>query len=190
MKLLAFALSVAFLLPTFAHAEKRDVDAHHSSITFTAKHFLVSKIPGRFKAFDGNLNIEKDFTHSQVEFNVDVASIDTAVEKRDEHLRTPDFFDTANFPKATFRSTKILKDGDFYIMTGDLTIRGTTKEVAFKVKDLGVAMDPMYKAERSFFHATTEINRKDFGVSYGDNAIVSDLIELEINLETLPSPAL
>lgn len=185
MKILALAL--ACLLPAFAQAEKRDVDAHHSSITFHAKHFLVSQIPGRFKAFGGNLNIEKDFTQSQVEFTIEVASIDTGVAQRDEHLRTPDFFDAANFPQATFRSTKILKDGDFYLMTGDLTIRGTTKEVTFQVKDLGVAMDPMYKAERSFFRAKGEINRKDFGVSYGDNAIVSDLIELQVNLETLPA---
>jgi polyisoprenoid-binding protein YceI len=186
MKFLILALAFA-LLPAFAKAEKREVDAHHSSITFDAKHFLVSKIPGRFKAFGGNLNIEKGFTQSQVEFTVDVASIDTGVAQRDEHLRTPDFFDAANFPQAVFRSKKILKDGDFYVMTGDLTIRGTTKEVAFQVKDLGVAMDPMYKAERSFFRATGEINRKDFGVSYGDNAIVSDLISLEVNLETLPA---
>lgn len=184
MKFLAFALA---LLPVFAQAEKRDVDPHHSSVTFVAKHFLVSKIPGRFKSFGGNLNIEKDFTQSQVEFTVDVASIDTAVAQRDEHLRTPDFFDAANFPQAAFRSKSISKEGDHFLMKGDLTIRGTTKEVSFHVKSLGTAMDPMYKAERSFFRAKGEINRKDFGVSYGDNAIVSDLISLEVNLETLPA---
>lgn len=184
MKFLALALA---FFPVFAQAEPRSVDAHHSSVTFIAKHFLVSKIPGRFKTFGGNLNIEKDFTQSQVEFTVDVASIDTAVAQRDEHLRTPDFFDAANFPQAVFKSKSIKKEGEQYVMMGDLTIRGITKEVSFRVKDLGVAMDPMYKAERSFFRATSEINRKDFNVSYGDNAIVSDLIALEVNLETLPA---
>ena len=183
MRILSLA---ALLLPTLAFAAPQKIDPLHSSVTFEAKHFLVASIPGRFNEFSGSINLGEDFTQSQVEFTVQVASIDTSVDQRDAHLRTADFFDAANFPEATFRSTEITREKEGYRMKGNLTIRGTTLEETFWVTTLGKAMDPMLKAERSFFRAEGAINRKKYGVNYGDNALVSDMITLIVNLESLP----
>src|SRR5690606_8552102 len=107
-----------------------EVDPAHSSVTFEAIHLKVAKIPGRFNSFSGTIDLnEKDVTKSKVDFTVDIASIDTAVEKRDDHLRSADFFDAKKYPKATFKSTKITKDDDDLILEGNLTIRGKTKKV-------------------------------------------------------------
>lgn len=181
-------LLASLLLTLPAQAQKQAVDIHHSSVNFVAKHLMISLIPGRFNEFNGSLDLDtNDFTKSKVEFTVQVASISTAVTARDEHLRSPDFFDAASFPEATFRSTAIEKVDDHYSMTGDLTIRGITKPVSFRVKMVGTVEDPMLKTQKTVFRATGTINRKDFGVSYGDNAIVSDEITLALNLETMPA---
>lgn len=173
------------ILPSFAFAKKLEVDPNHSSINFEAIHLKVSKIPGRFTDFAGTINLDdKDITKSKVDFTVQVASINTAVPKRDDHLKSADFFDAEKFPKAVFKGTSIKKSGDNYELKGNLTIRNVTKPVVFIAKNLGTAEDPAMKAEKFIFQATSQINRKDFGVNYGPDAIVSDNIDLVINLET------
>ena len=184
------ALSSALVVPGLAQAEKLTVDPAHSSITFEAVHLKVSKIPGHFSEFSGTIDLnEKDITKSKVNFTVQVASINTNVPKRDEHLRSGDFFDAAKYPKATFKSTSIKKSGDDLVLEGNLTIRGVTKKATFDVKNLGKAQDPAMNAEKTIFQATGKINRKDFGVSYGPDEIVSDMIDLVVNLETVAAPA-
>jgi polyisoprenoid-binding protein YceI len=147
---------------------KWDFDHAHSSIDFTVRHMLVSKVRGRFTKWSGDISIdEQDPTRSRVSVAIDVASVDTHEAQRDAHLRSPDFFDAANHPQITFQSKRITKKGDdHYELVGDLTIRGTTREVAIDVERGGiVAKDPWGK-RRAGFTATTAIDRKEFGVSF------------------------
>jgi len=182
------SLIVVLISPAFAFAKKLEVDPNHSAIAFEATHLKISKIPGRFTEFSGTVDLdEKDITKSKVDFVVNIPSITTAVLKRDDHLRTADFFDAQKFPKATFQNSSIKKSGASYTLTGDLTIRDVTKKVSFQMKNLGKVEDPMMKTEKYIFSATGKINRKDFGVNYGPDAIVGDNVELWINVETMPA---
>lgn len=179
---------VGLALSTQAFAEKLVVDQAHSSINFKVNHLKFSEIPGRFLKFTGTVDFdEKNLKKSKVDFTVETASISTDVEKRDEHLRSADFFDTAKFPQATFKSKSIRKSDDEYVLEGDLTIRGVTKRVTFEVEKLGKVNDPVMKVEKTVFQAEGKINRKDFGVNYGPDEVISDQVELEINLETVPA---
>lgn len=181
-------LITALILPAFSFAKKLEVDPAHSAIAFEATHLKISKIPGRFTEFSGTVDLdEKDITKSKVDFVVNIPSITTAVLKRDDHLKTADFFDAQKFPKATFQNSSIKKSGAGYTLTGDLTIRDVTKKVSFQMKSLGKAEDPVMNTEKYVFSATGKINRKDFGVNYGPDAIVGDNVELWINLETMPA---
>ncbi len=147
---------------------KWDFDHAHSSVDFTVRHLLVSKVRGRFTKWTGNLEIdEQDPSRSRVEVEIDVASVDTHEPQRDAHLRSGDFFEADKHPKMVFKSKRIEeKSKDRLAVSGDLTIRGTTREVLLDVERGGiVAKDPWGK-RRAGFTATATINRKDFGVSF------------------------
>ena len=168
------------------------IDDVHTHIGFSVKHMMVATVRGQFKAYRGTLALDPaDFARSRFEGEIDVASIDTGNGQRDDHLRTGDFFDAANHPKITFKSTKIEpKSGgseDEYLVHGDLTIRGVTKPVALEVEYLGTSKNPWGKtvAGRSA-HAT--INRRDFGVSYNalletGGVAVGEKVKIEIEAE-------
>lgn len=177
--------STIILASSFAFAKAYEVDPAHSSVMFKATHLKVSTIPGRFTDFSGTINIdEKDMTKSTVEFTVKVDSVNTAVAKRDDHLKSADFFDAKKYPNATFKSTGLKKDGNNeWEVTGDLTIRGVTKKATFEVEKLGDVTDPMMKKQKIVFKGEAEINRKDFGVNYGEDAVVGDKVKLHVNLE-------
>src|SRR6476620_9577678 len=120
-----------------------DFDLSHSSVNFHVRHLMVSKVHGRFALWSGKLELdEQDLTKSQFEVEIDAASVDTKEPKRDEHLRSADFFDAATYPKLTFKSTKIERDGSDYKVTGDLTIHGTTKSVTLAVEGGDQVKDP------------------------------------------------
>ncbi|MEZ4818712.1 MAG: YceI family protein [Bdellovibrionota bacterium] len=181
-------LMITLILPTLASAKTLTVDSAHSSIMFEATHLKVTKIPGRFLEFSGTIDLdEKDFTKSKVTFDVNIASITTGVSKRDDHLKTADFFDAEKFATATFNNALIKKSGKKHIITGDLTIRGTSKKISFQVQQLGVVKDPMLQTSKHVFRASGKINRKDFGVSYGPDTIIGDEVTLWINLEAMPT---
>jgi polyisoprenoid-binding protein YceI len=147
---------------------KWDFDYTHSGIDFTVRHLLVSKVRGRFTKWNGELELdEQDLTHSHINVEIDVASVDTHEPQRDAHLRSGDFFETEKHPRMVFKSKKIVeKDKEHLTVTGDLTLRGTTHEVVLDVEKGGiVAKDPWGK-RRAGFTATGKINRKDFGVSF------------------------
>jgi polyisoprenoid-binding protein YceI len=147
---------------------KWDFDHAHSSIDFTIRHMLVSKVRGRFTKWSGDLQIdEQDWSRSRIAVKIDVASVDTHEPQRDAHLRSPDFFDAANHASIEFQSKHITKKSDDrYELVGDLTIRGTTREVTLDVERGGiVAKDPWGK-RRAGFTATGTIDRKEFGVSF------------------------
>lgn len=167
--------------PVAAAAETYSVDTAHSHIQFRTTHMGVSYAHGRFNDFTGDFALGDA---PSVRLEVQAASIDTAVDKRDDHLRSPDFFNAKQFPKITFASTKIEKQGeDAYSVTGDLTLLGKTKEVSFEAKKIG-------EGERgragylAGVHASFPIRRSDFGMTYGiENGGVGDEVLLEISLE-------
>ncbi len=147
---------------------KWDFDHAHSSIDFTVRHLLVSKVRGRFTKWTGSIDIdEEDFARSRLDVTIDVASVDTHEPQRDAHLRSGDFFEVDKHPQMTFKSTRVEPRGkERLAVTGDLTLRGVTREVVLDVERSGiVAKDPWGK-RRAGFTATTTIHRKDFGVSY------------------------
>lgn len=147
---------------------KWDFDHAHSSVDFTVRHMLVSKVRGRFTKWSGSLELdEQDLTRSRVDVEIDVASVDTHEAPRDAHLRSGDFFEADKHPRIVFKSKRVEEKGkDHLAITGDLTIRGTTREVVLDVERGGViAKDPWGK-RRAGFTATATINRKDFGVSF------------------------
>lgn len=147
---------------------KWDFDYAHSGIDFTVRHLLVSKVRGRFTKWSGKLELdEENLSKSSCEVEIDVTSVETHEAQRDAHLRSGDFFEVEKHPKMTFKSKSVVeKPGNHLAITGDLTLRGATKEVVLDVERAGViAKDPWGK-RRAGFTATTTINRKEFGVSF------------------------
>ncbi len=164
------------------------LDPSHSQVSFTARHLMVTKVRGRFPVVAGQLVIGEDPEQSSVEATIDVARVESGDPKRDEHLRSADFFDTENHPLATFRSTKVEDNGDGeFTLTGDLTIRGVTRPVDLPGEYLGTQVSP-WGDTRIGFSAETEISRKDWGVEWNlaletGGVVVGDKIKLAIDAE-------
>lgn len=152
------------------------IDPVHSGVGFTIRHLMVSKVRGRFGTFEGTVVTGEDPLDSAVTASIDLSSIDTGNAQRDEHVRSADFLDVAKFPTMTYRSTGLrLDDGGDYVLDGELTLRGTTRQVPLKLEVEGFGPDPFreddpFKGARAGFTATGEINRLDFAV--GDRATV------------------
>ena len=147
---------------------KWDLDHAHSSIDFTVRHMLVSKVRGRFTKWSGRLELdEQDLSRSHVDVEIEVASVDTHEPQRDAHLRSADFFEADKHPQIVFKSKRVEPKGsDHLAITGDLTIRGATREVVLDVERGGVVAKDPWGKRRAGFTATAKINRKDFGVSF------------------------
>jgi len=168
------------------------LDAVHSHVGFSVKHMMVTTVRGQFRSYSGRLNLDaNDFRNSKFEGEVEVASIDTGVGQRDDHLRNNDFFDAPNHPKITFKSTQVeakSATGEF-IVRGDLTIRGVTKNVALDVEFHGTSKNPYGKTVAGL-SARGSINRKDFGVSFNalletGGAVVGEKVNIEIDVEMI-----
>ena len=196
--LFAAALLLAALTAPAAHAaDTYAVDPSHSNIGFSIRHFF-SKIPGHFKQYEGTIVYDtQDLSKSSVNVSIDTASIDTGVDKRDEDLRSPNFFDAAKYPKITFVSTKVTAAGTGKAkIEGTLTIRGVSKPVTLDVDLLGAGPDA-WGGFRAGFEARTKINRQDYGVSWnkvveGGGSVLSDEVEIILNVEGVkqaPKPA-
>lgn len=167
---------------------KWNVDEVHSTIGFSVRHMMISNVKGTFNHFEGTIEADPhDLTDASIEFTIDASSIDTRKTDRDNHLRSADFFDVENYPNLTFNVTNVEKKSkDHYDMTGDFTIKDTTKPVTFDVKFEGVAKDPMSGEEAAGFTGKTTINRKEFGLTWNaaletGGVVVSD--EVKINIE-------
>jgi polyisoprenoid-binding protein YceI len=147
---------------------KWNLDYAHSQIDFTVRHLLVSKVRGEFTKWSGTLELdEEQIANSRVEVQIELASVDTREAQRDAHLRSGDFFEVAAHPHMTFKSKKVEeKSAGHLIVTGDLTLRGVTREVALQVERGGVMSKDPWGKRRAGFSATTTINRKEFGVSF------------------------
>jgi polyisoprenoid-binding protein YceI len=166
------------------------IDASHSGIHFSVRHLVIAKVRGKFTGFSGILELdEADLTKSKVDVSIDVATVNTADEKRDAHLRSGDFFESEKFPTATFKSKSIAKSGDAYLVKGDLTLHGVTKELELHSTFEGKGKDP-WGGERAAFSAKTSINREDFGMKFnmpleGGGVVVGTKIEIELEIEAV-----
>ena len=170
------------------------IDYSHSTIQFSARHMMLSKTRGEFEKFSGTLNLnEENPAQSAVDVQVDASSINTRDEKRDEHLRSADFFDVATYPYLTFKSTKVdVLDRKRAKLSGDLTIRGVTKPVTLDVEYTGKSKSP-WGTENYGFEAHTKINRKDWNLTWNvaletGGVLVSDEINIDIELELVKQP--
>lgn len=162
------------------------IDPAHSTVGFTVRHLVVSKVRGRFQNFSGTITVAEDGTPS-VDAEIDVASITTDNEQRDGHLKTADFFEVEKFPTATFKSTSVKADGGDFVVTGDFTLHGVTNSIDLKLEFNGVNAG-MGNGPVAGFEASTVINRKDFGISIdmpleGGGAVVGDKIVLNLDIE-------
>jgi len=160
-----------------------NVDASHSEVGFTARHLMVSKVRGQFKDFAAVVKVAQPFEESTVEATVQMASIDTNSADRDVHVKSPDFFDVENFPAMTFKSAKVTNN----TLDGLLTIKGVSKPVSFDLDFGGISADP-WGGTRAGFEATTEINRKDFDLSWnvaleGGGALVGEKVKITLDVQ-------
>jgi len=183
---------IAFVLPTLALASTWNIDPDHSSVGFKVKHLMVSNVNGNFNKHTGVVEIDdKDITKSTVQVTIDTNSINTNVQKRDEHLRSADFFDVAKYPTMTFVSNNVAKNGkDTLKVTGDLTLHGVTKEVVLDVEGPSVESKDPWGNIRKGATATTKINRKDFGLVWNaaletGGVVVGDDVNIILEIEMI-----
>lgn len=167
------------------------VDPAHSHIGFSVKHMMFTTVRGSFNQYEATILADPaDMTLAEVDFSIDVTSIDTRSADRDNHLRSGDFFDVEQHPKMTFKSTGITrKSGDQYHVTGDLTIRGVTKPVTFDAEFDGEGKDP-WGGHRAGFTAVASINRSEFDLKWNaaletGGVMVSDQVKIELHIEAV-----
>ena len=167
------------------------IDPTHSEVGFSVKHLMISTVRGRFSGVKGSVLLDsQDISRSSVEVEIDAATIDTREEKRDAHLRSPDFFDVEKHPTITFRSRRIEPlGGDRFRVTGDLTIRGVTREVVLEATDEGRERDP-WGGERAGFTASGKVDRREFGLTWNQaletgGVLVSNDIKLSIEVQAV-----
>ena len=181
---------LALLLPLTATASTWTLDPAHSTVQFKVRHLMISNVKGVFEKVSGTLSLdEKNIAKSKVDVTIDTASVDTNIKKRDDHLRSADFFDAEKFPTITFTSTKVEKVGaDKLKVFGNLSIKGTIRPVILDVEDLSPEIkDPRGNGRRGA-SATTNINRKDFGVNWSatmDNGgmVVAEDVAIQLEVE-------
>jgi polyisoprenoid-binding protein YceI len=173
---------------------KWTIDQMHSEILFKVKHLMITNVTGAFNKFEGHAETEaEDFSDAKIHFSAETGSVDTNQANRDEHLKSPDFFDAAAFPTLTFESTSFTKDGDKnYKLKGNLTIKGVTKAVELKVEFGGTAKDS-YGQLKSGFDVTGTISRKDFGLTWAPvtetgSVVVSDEVKLLATVQVVKQP--
>ncbi|WP_321389144.1 YceI family protein [uncultured Desulfuromusa sp.] len=183
-------LFVILLLSTPSFAEKFQVDTAHTQIHFSVQHLVVFKVRGNFTDFTGLIEADpKNRTLISAEATIQAASIDTRIDKRDQHLRSADFFDTANYPQIHFKSKSVTGSGDHIIMVGDITIKGITKEITLEGRFLGTAAGPDGRL-RAGFEASGMLNRKDFGLNWNKvtetgSIIVGDDVQIGLEVESV-----
>ena len=180
--------STATTIPGYV-AGKWSIDPVHSEVGFSVRHMMVSKVRGRFTEFSGDIVTAERPEDSSVTAEISLSSINTGQEQRDAHIRSADFFEVETYPTMTYRSTGVrVEDGDF-VVDGDLTLKGVTKNVPLRLELNGFGPDA-YGGTRAGFTATAEINRRDFNVSFNapmqnGGAVVSDKITIHLEIEAV-----
>jgi polyisoprenoid-binding protein YceI len=160
------------------------IDSYHSKVGFEVPHLVVSSVEGRFNAFSGTVTVVKD--NVEVATDIDINSVDTGIGKRDEHLKSADFFDVATYPKMTFKSKKIVWKKNNFKLIGDLTLHGVTKEVVLNGKYNGAVKD-QFGSDKIVAVAEGKISRKDYGLVWNKaveaGPVVGDEITLSFKIE-------
>jgi polyisoprenoid-binding protein YceI len=170
--------------------DKYAIDHPHTTVGFSVKHMVITSVKGKFNEFDGAIMYdENDLTKTAVTGSIAVASINTGNEKRDSHLKSEEFFHAEKHPEITFASKRVIKREDGYVMIGDLTMRGVTKEIEIPFQVVGKITDPMGNI-RIGIQARATINRQDFGVSWskaleGGGLIVGNDVKIELDVEAI-----
>jgi len=166
------------------------IDPAHTRLGFVARHAMVTKVRGQFKEFSGTAHVDSaNPAASRVDIRIAASSVDTGSADRDGHLATADFFGVEESPEITFTSTDVARDGSEWTITGDLTIKGTTKSVTIDFEEVGTARDPFGNL-RLGFEGTTTINRSDWGLSFNavletGGVLVSEKIKLEFDVSAI-----
>jgi polyisoprenoid-binding protein YceI len=169
------------------------IDPVHSDVEFAAKHLMITTVKGRFSDVEGEIIVVSgNPAASTVNATIKVASIDTRTGQRDDHLRSVDFLHAENYPEITFKSTRITGDDSDFKVTGDLTIRGTTKEVTLDVTNEGSTKDP-WGGDRIAFSAKTKIDRRDFGLTWNQaieagGVVVGNEVKITIEVQAVKQP--
>lgn len=169
-----------------------NIDTTHAEVGFAVKHLMISTVKGRFRDFTGTGETAEDGTIRSVAMEINAASIDTNVKQRDDHLRSPDFFDVANYPKLTFRSTEVRQSGSDITIDGDLTIRGVTKRITLKGQYTPPTTDP-WGNQRAALDVSTVLNRKDWGLTWNQaleagGVVVGEDVKIRIEAEAVAAP--
>ena len=188
----AIAIVMMVALPVLAHADTWQIDPAHTNVEFTVRHMMISNVKGQFQKTSGTITANGiDPASAKIDATIDATSIDTRVDRRDAHLKSPDFLDVAKFPTITFKSTKVEAAGPGkWKVTGDLTLHGVTKPVVLDVEGTGAPIhDPMGNT-RAGASATTKIRRSDFGLIWNKaleagGVMVGDEVAISIDLEAI-----
>ncbi|HEY5185474.1 MAG TPA: YceI family protein [Actinomycetes bacterium] len=165
------------------------IDPVHSEVGFVVRHMMVSKVRGKFATFSGEIVTGEEPLGSSVTATIDLASISTGNDQRDAHIRSADFFEVETYPTMTYRSSGVRVDGDDYVLDGQLTLRGVTKDVPLRLELNGFGPDA-YGGTRAGFSAAAEINRRDFGVDFNaametGGVVVSDKVTIQLEIEAI-----
>jgi polyisoprenoid-binding protein YceI len=189
------ALAAAMCLPAAAGTVTYQIDPRHSAAQFAVTHLMISTVRGEFHGVNGTLLLDdKDITKSTVNVTIDATSVDTREPDRDKDLKDTNFFDVAQYPSITFKSTKVEKNGaDKLKITGDLTIHGVTKQVVLDATVPKAPIKDPWGLQRTAVSATTKINRQDFGVKWnktvdGGGVVVSDEVNINLDVELIIPP--
>jgi polyisoprenoid-binding protein YceI len=164
------------------------VDPVHSDVSFAVRHLMVSKVRGHFRKFDAQIVTAENPLDSSVTATVELASIDTDNPDRDAHIRSADFFEVEKFPTMTYRSTGIREDGDAFVVDGELSLHGVTRAVPLRLEINGFQANTPFGDTRAGFSATTEIDRRDFGIEFnmpleGGGVVLGERIQVAIEIE-------
>ena len=188
----ASAITLAAAAPNFAATSTWKLDPRHSSAQFSVRHLAISTVRGAFSKVNGTVQLDdQDITKSSVDVTIDVRTVDTREPDRDKDLRSDKFFDVEHFPTMTFKSKKVAQVAPGKLkVTGDLTIRGVTKEVVLDVDGPTAPVTDPWKSQRAAVNATTKVNRQDFGVKWNatmDNGgvVVGDDVNITIDAEMI-----
>lgn len=165
------------------------IDPGHAEVGFVGRHFMLTKVRGRFTGIEGSVVVAENPSESRVTVNIDMSSVNSGDETRDNHLRSEDFFDVANHGTATFVSDSVVWNGNSGSMTGNLTIKGTARPVTLQLSYVGYARDP-WDNDRAVFSARGRVNREDWNLTWNmplanGGLLVSKEIDLEIEVETI-----
>ncbi len=187
----AIAMAIVVALPVLAHADTWQIDSSHTNVEFTVRNMMISNVKGQFQKTTGTITANgNDAASAKIDVSIDASSVDTRVERRDAHLKSPDFLDVAKYPTITFKSTKVEAEGpNKWKVTGDLTLHGVTKQVALEVEGSGAPVQVMGNT-RVGASATTKIKRGDFGLTWNKaleagGVLVGEEVAISIDIEAV-----